>query len=378
MSIYSSLKSSGASSAGTTVGLTAPTSPSEGTMWYDTSDSTLYIRTGNVWLEAVATAAGASANPLPVGNISQRPGSPVAGSMRINSETNYFETYYNSNWFNLTYIGLITATSANATVTYNGNYAIHTFLTSGTFTPTLVPVGGTVEFLVVAGGGGGGSHVGGGGGGGGYLTQTNFSVTTSAYTIVVGGGGPGGSPDARGTNGSNSTFANIIAIGGGGGGTYLGSGIGPGIAGGSGGGAGGTNLTGSATQLGGDGTPGQGNKGGDVGARPSTNTGGGGGGGAGAAATNRGTDHSSKYNGGAGLPSTILGNTYYFSGGGGSGIFSAVPGGDGGTGGGGGGASTAGTAGIGSTTSFNSADNGAVGSGSTGGAGAANSGGGGG
>ena len=137
----------------TTVGLTAPTSPSEGTMWYDTSDSTLYIRTGNVWLEAVATAAGASANPLPVGNIAQRPGSPVAGSMRINSETNYFETYYNSTWFNLTYIGLVTATSTNATVTYNGNYAIHTFLTSGTFTPTLVPVGGTVDYLVVAGGG---------------------------------------------------------------------------------------------------------------------------------------------------------------------------------------------------------------------------------
>ena len=60
MSIYSSLKSSGASSAVTTLGLTEPTSPSDGTLWFDTSDSTLYIRTGNVWLEAVATAAGAA------------------------------------------------------------------------------------------------------------------------------------------------------------------------------------------------------------------------------------------------------------------------------------------------------------------------------
>ena len=125
----------------TTVGLTAPTSPSDGTMWYDTSDGTLYIRTGSIWVEAVVAAAGASANPLPTGNTAQRPGSPTVGNMRINSETNYVEVYYSSSWFNLTYIGLLTATSTNATVTYSGNYAIHTFLTSGTFTPTSVPVG---------------------------------------------------------------------------------------------------------------------------------------------------------------------------------------------------------------------------------------------
>ena len=93
----------GSSAAATTVSTTAPTSPVEGQMWYDTTDGTLLIRTGSIWVESVvalagppgtngaagaAGAAGTSANPLPVGNIAQRPVSPVAGTMRINSETN--------------------------------------------------------------------------------------------------------------------------------------------------------------------------------------------------------------------------------------------------------------------------------------------------
>ena len=124
-----SIASSGGG-ASTTLGLTAPTSPTDGTMWYDTSDGTLYISNSGIWAEAVVAAAGASANPLPTGNTAQRPGSPTVGNMRINSETNYVEVYYSSSWSNVKFIGTISVTSANATVTYNGNYAIHTFLTS--------------------------------------------------------------------------------------------------------------------------------------------------------------------------------------------------------------------------------------------------------
>ena len=326
MSIYSSLKSSGASSAGTTLSLTAPTSPSDGTLWFDTSDSTLYIRTGNVWLEAVSTAAGAagvagaSANPLPVGNIAQRPGSPVAGSMRINSETNYFETYYNSNWFNLTYIGLVTATSANATVTYSGNYAIHTFLTSGVFTPTSVPVGGTVEYLIVAGGGGGGGgpNVAGGGGAGGVLTGS-VAVSLSAITVTVGAGG------TIAQNGFNSVFNGITSTGGGYGGS---EGSSVGSNGGSGGGAT------YAFNTAGTGIVGQGTNGGLAGSSGNGFPSGGGGGAT--VAGSAGVNSVRAGAGGTGYLSAINGTASYYGGGGGGGgwlgISTYAPGGSGGGG----------------------------------------------
>ena len=46
--------------------------------------------------------------------------------------------------------------ATGGTITTSGNYKIHTFLSSDTFTVTGMPVAGTVEYLVVAGGGGGG------------------------------------------------------------------------------------------------------------------------------------------------------------------------------------------------------------------------------
>ena len=66
------------------------------------------------------------------------------------------------------YHGIPGVVATGGTVTTSGLYTIHTFTTSGTFTPT---VGGTVEYLVVGGGGGagGGDSVGRGGGGGGGL-----------------------------------------------------------------------------------------------------------------------------------------------------------------------------------------------------------------
>ena len=301
-------------SAATTVNTVAPTSAVEGQMWYDTTDGTLYIRTGSVWLESVVTTAGASANPLPSGTTAQRPGSPVSGSMRVNSETNYVELYQGSSWFNLTYIGLVTATSANATVTYSGNYAIHTFLTSGTFTPTSVPVGGTVDYLVVAGGGGGGRY-GGGGGGGGLIYATSQAVASgTSYVVTVGGGAPGWPGDAQsGGNaapGINSTISaiNVTAYGGGGGGLYGNPTGGNGANGGSGGGGGGSN--GGAT-AGGTAIVGQGNAGGTSSNQASNN--GGGGGGAGAAGT---SGVSSSGAGGIGAPYTISGTSTYYAGGG--------------------------------------------------------------
>ena len=112
------------SAAATIIGVTPPASPIEGQMWYDTTDGTLYIRTGALWIEAIVAAAGptgaagaagsagAAANPLPIGTTAQRSGSLVAGSLRINSDTNYIETYYNSIWSNVTFVGPVLAASS--------------------------------------------------------------------------------------------------------------------------------------------------------------------------------------------------------------------------------------------------------------------------
>ena len=305
-------------SAATTVNTVAPTSAVEGQMWYDTTDGTLYIRTGSVWLESVVTV-GASTNPLPSGTTAQRPGSPVSGTMRVNSETNYVELYQGSSWFNLNYIGLITAISTNATVTYVGNYAIHTFLTSGTFTPTSVPVGGTVDYLIVAGGGAGAGYgLSGGGGGAGGLLTGSISVTSQfSYSLIVGAGGTGNG--SRGSSGSNSTGFSLVSIGGGAGGSHP-SNPQNGLSGGSGGG--GSQIDGS----GGTGTEGQGTAGAGL-----IYAGGGGGGGKNAAGSNT--------TGGAGYAWL---NGIYYAGGGGAGERAAysVPQGSGGIGGGGSGGNT--------------------------------------
>ena len=324
---FNNKQAAGASAAATTIGTTAPASPVEGQMWYDTTDGTLFIRSGSIWVEAVVTttgATGASANPLPVGTTAQRPSSPVQGSMRINSETNYFETYYNSNWFNLTYIGMFTATSTNATITYSGNYAIHTFLTSGSFTPTTVPPGGTIDYLIVAGGGGGGAGYAGGGGAGGFITGILGLTSGTTYTVTVGAGGIGYPTSAgglnNGSNGGNSLITGLnAAVGGGGGGGWAT----PGAVGGSGGGG--------AEASGGAGIVGQGNAGG-LGYNGNPNYGGGGGGGAGGAGTD-GTGTTGG-NGGTGLPSTISGSSVYYAGGGGASTYQGGTAGSGGTGGG--------------------------------------------
>ena len=62
---------------------------------------------------------------MPVGTTAQRPGSPAVGYTRVNSSTNYLEMYYNGTWVNLIYIGVVSATGG--TITYDGNFKIHTF-----------------------------------------------------------------------------------------------------------------------------------------------------------------------------------------------------------------------------------------------------------
>ena len=227
-------------------------------------------------------------------------------------------------------------------ITELGDWRIHRFNSSGTFTlSSLIGSSLHVEYLIVGGGGGGGMDMGGGGGGGGFLSGKHV-LTPGSYTITVGAGGTGA--PAAGTNGQpgghqytipataggNSSFNGLTSIGGGFGGSSY-RGYTPGIAGGnggSGGGASGYNDN-AGTFNGGSGTSGQGFRGGNSTAAYYS------GGGGGAAA--QGTDSTARANGGAGKLSTILGRPFYWAGGGGGAGYSTF-GGSGGRGGGGAGA----------------------------------------
>ena len=211
--------------------------------------------------------------------------------------------------------------ATGGTITYDGDYKIHTFLSGGTFTVTKA---GLIEFLLVAGGGAsgasgaGGAYVGGGGAGGGLIYQIGYNIILGNYNIVIGAGGIGTSSAAVGQRGGNSSFNLNVSIGGGGGKTYqqLGN-----SDGGSGGGAGGYVIS----SNGGTGTYLQGNNGGgndgSIGAY-ANGAGGGGAGGLGQDSTNR-----SGYNfsaGGAGLLIDINGTLLEYAKGG-KGSYGQIP-----------------------------------------------------
>ena len=241
-------------------------------------------------------------------------------------------------------------TATGGTITYDGDYKIHTFTSDGTF--TVKSLGSTedeVEALVVAGGGaGGGSFYAGGGGGGGVVYHAAKTVTVQAYGVTVGAGGAGVT-DATGCNGSNSVFNGMTAVGGGGGAEYNG---GVGEDGGSGGGAGGGGGA-TAEAAGGSGTQGASGGGtgyGENGGAKGLNViqAGGGGGGAGAVGESSSVDNTGA-DGGAGISNSISGASVTYGGGGGGSVNSGTPG-VGGAGGGGNGTkatpdtATAGTA----------------------------------
>ena len=108
------------------------------------------------------------------------------------------------------------------------NYKSHTFTSSGTFTVTTA--GYFDIMLVAAGGGGSGYH--GSGGGAGNVVIINDTISTGAYSIVIGAGGTS-ETGGLGFNGANTTGFGETAFGGGGGGKY---GATLGMNGGSGGG----------------------------------------------------------------------------------------------------------------------------------------------
>jgi hypothetical protein len=226
-------------------------------------------------------------------------------------------------------------------IDYDGTYWIHTFLTSGTFTPQ---VGLTCDYLVVAGGGGGGKGPGGGGGAGGYRAGSSFSVASlTNFNIIVGAGGTGAvASTSTATDGSLSTFSTISSTGGGGGGRSHNSANGR--TGGSGGGGATPNGTGGSGNAGSY-SPVEGYAGGNE-----STSGDGGGGGGGSSAVGGTGSGGNGFAGGAGTASSITGSSVTRAGGGGGGGQTSFSGGSGGSGGGGaggnGGTTATGAAGV--------------------------------
>lgn len=237
----------------------------------------------------------------------------------------------------------IKATGGN--ISFDGTYVVHTFNSSGTFTPT---VGLTADYLVVAGGGG---AEWGGGGAGGLLTSiggTALSLSSQPYTVTVGAGGAAGA-----TSGSSSSISTTSSTGGGFGATGS-------VAGANGGSGGGGSINRQSNNTlnfqfaAGLASPsGQGNNGGsptvvDLPTQSSRTLGGGGGG---AGGTGGSGANKTGGNGGIGILSSISGTSNYYAGGGGGTAYSLDSGtdtpGTGGAGGGGNGGTyfTSGTTG---------------------------------
>ena len=236
------------------------------------------------------------------------------------------------------------AKATGGIITSDANYYYHTFLASGTFTPTSNI---TADYLVVAGGGGGGASGGGAGGlrctvgatGGGGSVESPLSLTAStAYTVTVGAGGAGSTngQSANGSDGNNSVFSSITSTGGGGGINGGAPQLNNGRSGGSGSGgyAGGDNSSIGSTATGGAGTTNQGYAGGSSAAKAINTSSSGGGGGAGAVGGNAPSTDSAGA-GGNGVSTSISGISATYAGGGGGGTYVNGTAKSGGTGGGG-------------------------------------------
>jgi hypothetical protein len=195
---------------------------------------------GNTTLDAGLNVNGlasfntTSALKIPVGTTGQRPGTPVAGQIRYNSTLDQAEVYSGTEW---KAVGGSPFDASGGTETTVDGFKIHTFTTSGTFTPALNREG-KIEYLVVgAGGSGAYNSIQGGGGGGAGDVKTGFLTIakgTAPMTVTVGTNVSG--------NGNPSSFSTITSNGGTAGSGRSGGTSGSGIAGGGpsdGGGAGG-------------------------------------------------------------------------------------------------------------------------------------------
>jgi len=302
---------------------------------------------------AVLTTADSGISALRLGPGSA-PGSPAQGTMYYDSSGDLIKVWDGAKWVEVGGKQYVTGGTEHTF----GTYTVHEFTGDGIF--SIVGVALSCEILVVGGGGGTANDHAAGAGAGGLLYGT--LTLNGDYHITVGAGGVVRGPNENRTNettwttyhgnkGSNSVISriNAIALGGGGGGTnYSGQ---PDSNGGSGGGGGGQTVPGLKQQSDSGGLTGFGYNGGIRDHSTSSYTTGGGGGagavggtpvnGSTTAAGGAGKDYSSIFG-------TGVGASGWFAGGGGGGHYSdsggtgasAIAYGAGGQGGGGRGGNT--------------------------------------
>ena len=173
-----------------------------------------FTTVGTMTVDGLVTFNATSAVKIPVGTTAQRPATAVAGQFRYNSTLDTAEVYSGTEW---KAAGGLPFDATGGTITTVDGYKIHTFTTSGIFTPSLTKEG-VIEVLIVAGGNAGGlvyhiSNQGTGGNGGGALFKViRINRNTAPIGVVIGSGGiyPWGT-------GTDSSFGTHIAIGGAGG-----------------------------------------------------------------------------------------------------------------------------------------------------------------
>ena len=309
-----------------------------------TPGNTTFLRGDNAWATAgVSTFANLTDTTVATSDPTATINPPATGHLYLNKTSGNLsvctDATTNSNvWRNVGDVPTFPA-ATGGTVTTVGDYKVHTFTSSGTFTVSNqgnLLGSNTIAYLVIAGGGGaGGAQRGGGAGAGGYRSNWNSETSgggasaeasmecpsIAGHAVTVGAGGAcgpyaEGNQPAAGTSGSNSVFNGITSVGGGNGGGSDGPRNGSSPTGRvpSTGGSGGAGFYGASALGTFAGTSGQGHAGGESGSTAPYGAGGGGAGGAGKA-----FNHSSDpCEGGEGRASTISGSSVIRAGGGGS------------------------------------------------------------
>jgi hypothetical protein len=82
-----------AASSSITVSATAPASPSEGDMWFESDTGRTYVYFDSYWIEVGAVSAGSR-----IAISGSAPSNPVEGDMWFNSTTAKTFVYYDSSW----------------------------------------------------------------------------------------------------------------------------------------------------------------------------------------------------------------------------------------------------------------------------------------
>ena len=155
--------------------------------------------------------------------------SPSAGTIIYNSTLGKGQMYTGSAWKDLTAAGIMGAGGGTSTPGPSGT-TIRYFTSSTNFTYSSSG-NSTIDVVVVGGGGAGGDRGGGGGGGGGVVyypnlpTSNHTGATTIPITVGSGGSGqPNNQPNVGGVAGTSSKFGSpsqpsiyLVALGGGGG-----------------------------------------------------------------------------------------------------------------------------------------------------------------